>query len=218
MKKTYKKNNFSLIELLSVMVIAIILFGISIMAFNKMTKGQGVKVGARTLGSKIKAVRSYAIIHRKTVALVIPTTEADLPSEYLYKSYRACVVDNMHYQYCDFNYWVPGDKWEFMPTGTAILDVDATAGHVGTGAGTFLYGGSNQGIRNVNFSDIGGSNDTDYVKGIVFFPTGKPALRASSKFVAIGDAASLEAGAASTSNIIDISINSTNGRITYVND
>jgi type II secretory pathway pseudopilin PulG len=212
-----KKTNFTLLELLVVMGISLILLAISAPAFLSMSKGQSVEVAARVIGSELNAARSYAITHRKSVALIIPidNNPSGLSSSYYYKSYRTCIVDNIHYQYCDFVEWIDGEKWEFLPTGTAILDVDTTSGHSGAGAGNFLAGGSNQGIRNVDLSSIGGNVDTDGLRAIVFLQTGKTSLRTGTKYVTVGDAVLLESGVTSSSNQIDIQINGNTGKISY---
>ena len=206
MKKIFKKKSFTLIELLTVMAISIILMAIAIPAFNTLTKGQKVETAARTIGSQLKAVRSYAITHREYVALIIPTTES-LPSEYLYKSYRACIVDSSNV----FEYWVSGEKWEFMPTGTAILEIDNSAD-----LDTVKNFGSAEDIDEVDFSSIGGADSVDGVKGLIFTSTGKcVGASASGIFVNVGDAISLESGITKTSNQIDIKIDLYSGRISY---
>ena len=205
MKKIFNKTSFSLIELLAVMAISIILLAITIPAFNSMAKGQKVEVAARTIGSQLKAVRSYAITNREFIALIIPTTES-LSSEYLYKAYRPCIVNSSFV----FQGWVSGEKWEFMPTGTAILDVDGTLGHIATGAGSFTSAGA---ITSVDFSSIGGGASIPS-KGIVFTATGKTSNPSTRKYVVVGDSLSLETGTA-TSNYIEITIDLYSGRISY---
>jgi type II secretory pathway pseudopilin PulG len=205
MKKICNKTSFSLIELISVVAISIILFAIVIPAFYTLTKGQNVEMATRVIGSQLKAVRSYAITNREYIALIIPTTE-NLPPEYLYKTYRPCVV-NKNFK---FSNWVFGEKWEFLPTGTAILDVDGTLGHPDTGTGNFESAGT---ITSVDFSSIGGG--TASAKGIVFTPTGKTTNPATRKYVAVGSSILLEGGVTSTSNYIEITIDQYSGRISY---
>ena len=206
MKNTYKKNSFTLIELLAVIVISIILLGIAVPAFNTLTKGEKVETAARTIGSQLKAVRAYAITNREYAALIIPTTES-LPSEYLYKSYRPCIVDSSYV----FQEWVSGEKWIFMPTGTTILEIDNSAD-----LDAVKNFGSAEDIDDVDFSSIGGAASVDDVKGMIFTPTGKcVGASASGIFVNVGDAVSLESGISETSNQIDIKIDLYSGRISY---
>ena len=205
MKTKTKKNNFSLIELLCVIVIVILLFSIAIPAFNTLTKGESVESGARIVGSQLKAARIHAVTNREYVALIIPTTES-LLSDYLYKAYRPCIVNSSYV----FQEWVPGEKWEFLPTGAAILDVDNNTGY---DAGAFTSASE---ITGVDFSDIGGGALVDDVKGIVFSPSGKAV--GSRKYVIIGSSALLEGGVTSTSNQVDITIDQYSGRVSYGSD
>jgi type II secretory pathway pseudopilin PulG len=202
----YKKTSFTLIELLAVIVISIILLGIAVPAFNTLTKGEKVETAARTIGSQLKAVRAYAITNREYAALIIPTTE-NLSSEYLYRSYRPCIVDSNYV----FQEWVSAEKWMFMPSGTAVLDVDGTLGHPDTGAGSFESAGT---VTTVDFSDISGGSSVSS-KGIIFSPTGKTVNPATRKYVTVGDALLLESGVNATENTIEITIDLYSGRISY---
>ena len=203
----YKKKAFSLIELLVVLAISIVLLAIAIPAFNSLTKGQSVEIGARTIGSQLKAVRSYAITNREYVALIFPTTESGISNDYLYKSFRACIVDSNN----NFEQWVTDEKWEFMPKGAAILEID-NINDLNT-IGNF---NSAQDIDGVDFSSIGGNSSTDDVHGLVFTSTGTcDGATASGIFVTIGSAIGLEDGISSVNNSIDIRIDLYTGRITY---
>ncbi|OGV56644.1 MAG: hypothetical protein A2X49_08675 [Lentisphaerae bacterium GWF2_52_8] len=66
-----KRNCYTLIELLVVICIMLIIFGISLPAFNKITKAQAVPSAVRELSAKMHLLRGYAIEQRKTVALAI---------------------------------------------------------------------------------------------------------------------------------------------------
>ena len=206
MNKINKKYFFSLIELLCVMVISILLIGIAIPTFNAITQGQKVETAARTIGSQLKSVRSSAITRREYIALIIPTTE-DLSSDYLYRSYRPCIVNSSSV----FQAWISGEKWEFLPPGTAIIDIDNTIGHSGTSAGTFTSAGT---ITSVDFSSIGIEARTN-AQGITFSPTGKSFNPATRKYVTIGEATLLEDSVTSTSDLIEITIDLYSGRISY---
>ncbi len=202
-----KKIYFSLIELLVVLAISIVLLAIAVPAFNSLTKGQSVEIGARTIGSQLKAVRSYAITNREYVALVFPTTESGISNDYLYKSFRACIVDSSNV----FESWITDEKWEFMPKGAAILEID-NSNDLGT-IGNF---NSAQEISSVDLTSIGGSSSVSSVKGLIFRPTGKcEGATTAGIFVNIGGAIGLQDGIDSVNNNIDIRIDLYTGRITY---
>jgi len=44
-----------------------------------------------------------------------------LPSDYYNRSYRACIVKLNGSNY-EFTRWIPGETWQFLPTGALILD------------------------------------------------------------------------------------------------
>jgi len=203
MGKIVKTKYFSLIELLVVIAITGILISIGMPAFNSLMKGQNVEQSARTIGSILKSVRSYAITSRQYAALIIPTNETTLPSSYLYKSFRPCVIDSSN----NFLFWVQDEKWEFMNTGTAILDIDDTSGY---DTGSFAFATE---VDNVNFSSIGGSISVNSVVGVVFQPTGQTS--GATKYVIVGDSTILD-GSVSI-NYIDIIIDQYTGRISYGN-
>ena len=206
---TIERKKFTLLELLVVMVVCLILLAISAPAFLSMSKGQSVDIAARNFGSQLKAARSYAIKNRENIALIIPTTE-NILNDYLYKSYRACIVDSSN----NFEEWIDGEKWDFLPRGTAILEIDSSID-----LNEIKNFSSTEKINDINFSDIGGSSNTDNVNGIVFLPNGKClGVRASGIFITIGDAAGLESGVNSIKNYIDINIDSFSGRISYINE
>ena len=200
MGKIIKNHSFSLIELLAAMAIAAILIGIAVPAFNTLTKGQSVEAAARIVGSQLKATRTYAISNREYTALIIPTTES-LSSDYLYKAYRPCIVDSSSV----FQQWISGEKWEFLPAGSAILDIDNTSGY---NAGNFTSAST---ITSVDFSAIGGGS-SESAKGIVFTPSGKAGTR---KYVVIGSSVVADGEVGSTGNQINVTVDQYSGRISY---
>ncbi len=157
------KNNvlyYTLVEILTVLVIVAILAVVVIPAFQRMIKGQSVDIAAKNISSKLKAVRAHAINNRFYTALLFP--QKDLPEEFLYRSYRACVVDSGK----NFERWLPGEKWSFLPVGASVLQIDNSPAFDDTVSGYVEVDG-------VNCSDIGGLSSVDDVLAIIFTPSGK---------------------------------------------
>ena len=204
----YKKIKFSLIELLVVMAITAVMLGIIIPTFHKVTKGVNVEMGARQFGAQLKAVREYAITHRKRVALIIPSTEA-IPSNYLYRAYRPSIVVGSS---TNFDEWVFGERWEFMPDGTSILAI-TTNKPPDDGPYALpdpLYDAASS-VGVVKFNDIvPGISDTT-AKGIVFTPTGRCA--GGRTYVCVGDPTMNP-----VKNYVTITIDQFTGRISYGNE
>jgi len=114
-----KNKQFSLIELLLVMVISAIMLGIVIPTFHKLTKGVNVEMAARQFGSQLKAVREYAITNRVYVALIMEPINGTsfLPVGYRLLAYRPCIVNSSNV----FQEWVEGERWEFLPDRSMIF-------------------------------------------------------------------------------------------------
>lgn len=162
--KLRTKSYFSLVELLVVIAITVSLLVIVVPAFNKITKGMNTEVAARTLGAKLKAVRGYAITKRKTIALIIPSNDEDnadaddnteLPKSYRGGAYRPCIVDDND----EFIKWVPNERWEFLPVGVNVEEIDSLVNGV-----------------EINYSNISESDSTQTksltLNGVIFKSTG----------------------------------------------
>lgn len=200
------RNKFSLIELISVVAIVVIIMAITLPAFLTMTKGQAVELAAREIGSKLKAVRSYAITNRKYTALVFVTNQTVLSQNYPYKSYRSCIVNSSNV----FLSWVPDEKWEFFPTGTIIQDISITA--VGYNGGTF--GGATD-ITTVADTIVFSSSQT--LKSIIFKPTGDVVGSDAYLVIGEGDYTGGVVNRHNTSNSAIIKVDKYTGRISYGN-
>ena len=70
MKRAVRKF-YTLIEIMTVIVIAAILFGIGIPAFTTMIQGSNMTVAIRQLSAKMQAARAYAVTNRCKVALLL---------------------------------------------------------------------------------------------------------------------------------------------------
>ncbi len=157
---------FTLVEILVVLVVMAILMLIGMPAFEKIAKGQGAELAAREMVGKLKAVRAYAVSNRVYTALVLPSDE--LPDDYRFRSYRAAVVDSLG----AFQYWVPNEKWNTLPTGVAFLDITSGAADTPDPAHSFL--GAMPAITNADFSDMSGTSpDNKTLNAVVFKPNGR---------------------------------------------
>ena len=122
-------NCFSLVELLTVIVIASILFAIAIPAVSSMIRGSASTQAGRELMGRIKAARAYAVSRQTPVAIVFYTTEvpdgATLSSKYACSAYRICTVkymepskENNNWKGWVFQDWI--SEWYFLPRGVAV--------------------------------------------------------------------------------------------------
>ena len=111
MKSTPEKHFYTLIEIMTVIVIAAILFGIGIPAFTTMIQGNNMTVAIRQLSAKITAARAYAVANRCNVAVLL--METNVKDDYCYSAYRVCVVDNDN----KFQEWIEDENWKTLPKG-----------------------------------------------------------------------------------------------------
>lgn len=118
-----KSIYFSLVELLTVVVIASILLSIAVPAFSRMMRGSASTQAARELMGKISYARSQAIAQQTPVAIVFYACEkpsgATLSRNYAYSAYRICTVkfDDANEKWV-FQDWI--GEWAFFPQGIAV--------------------------------------------------------------------------------------------------
>ena len=119
MKTSPRKQFFTLIEIMVVIVIAAIMFGIGIPAFSTMIQGNTMTQAIRMTTAKIKAARAYAVVNKCKVALLLPgkdntLQEGDTSKDHLiWSAYRVCVVDDSN----AFVSWIDGEDWKTLPIG-----------------------------------------------------------------------------------------------------
>lgn len=120
---------YSLVELLTVIVIASILMAIAVPAVTSMIRGSASTQAGRELMGRIRAAKGYAVSRQTPVAIVFYTTEkpsgATLLSNYACSAYRICSVKyvepnskNNMWQGWVFQNWV--SEWYFLPKGIAV--------------------------------------------------------------------------------------------------
>ena len=227
------KSNFTLVEILAVMGLMAILLFMALPAFEKIAKGNGVEIAARTLSGKLGAARGYAINNRQYVAVLMPA--ADLPDPYLYRSYKLCVVSKTSSSVTTgtppvkvttftFERWLPSENWGFLPTGAAINHIGITDSATklsphspGSSSNNWAASTAREEVDGVKLYDIKPSYSVDNVRAIVFKPNGKLAGAGESRYVAVSESTYSGTILATTNqkNWIDITIDQYTGRVTY---
>ena len=120
MKKTGPvKHFYTLVELLVVVALAAILFGIGLPAFNVLTKGNSMTSSINDRAGKIKATRAYAVANNCYTAIIFPCAGNDdglnmdkLDASLWNRACRPCVVyprDNESSWV--FDSWIDGENW-----------------------------------------------------------------------------------------------------------
>ena len=201
---------FTLIEMIAVIVIIACLAVVTVPAFVKLTKGQGVSLGVRTVNSKLNMCRDYAITKRDRVALLMPRADV---GDNCFRCYRACIVDSSN----TFVKWIPGENWGILDQGSAIMEADTDAGVTfGSGNqdpqdGTYLQ------VNNVDLAGAGASAGAkNGVRAVIFKSTGMLAST-DNIYVTIGEGA-VQGGTftcTNTSNKLELIVDKFTGRISY---
>lgn len=159
MKRAVRKF-YTLVEIMTVIVIAAILFGIGIPAFTTMIQGSNMTIAIRQLSAKISAARAYAVTNRCKVAVLLVTTGAK--EDYRDSTYRVCVVDptsttegvKTKYQ---FQEWIEDENWKTLPKGILRKSIGTV---------------SNVLITKVDAAGIGGGSNVD-IPALVFNSKGQ---------------------------------------------
>jgi len=149
MKRAVRKF-YTLVEIMTVIVIAAILFGIGIPAFTTMIQGSNMTVAIRQLSAKISAARAYAVTNRCKVAVLLMKNESGLKEDYCYSAYRVCVVNDDN----SFREWIEDENWKTLPKGVLRQNVSQS-----------------ESINSLDTTDIGSSSTS--ADALVFMENGQ---------------------------------------------
>lgn len=90
-ERSRRCNAFTLVELLTVLVIIGIIAGLGLTAMNHIGRAQALQSGARQFANDITMARQYAIVNSTYLYLVVATRDTTNAVEYPYSSYGFCV-------------------------------------------------------------------------------------------------------------------------------
>lgn len=119
-----KRKHFSLVELLTVILVAGILATLAIPSFEKMMMGSKVNQAASQLKLACEQARVEAVSSRKYVALIFPVNVGSTWSSDARSSIESSFFGGYRMAYVDkngaFQGWVPGSSWQQLPSGTVL--------------------------------------------------------------------------------------------------
>lgn len=161
MKTIRRKHPYTLVEIMTVIVIATILFAIGIPAFSTMIRGSNMTIAIRQLSAKIQAARAYAVTNRCRTAVLLVEAESDVKHEYCYSAYRVCRIYSADTKWLD---WIEDEDWKTLPKGVLRTALPGTGPQTITdfpAAGVSVLGpAASFGIKAIVF-DARGKLDSD---------------------------------------------------------
>ena len=194
------------------MVIIVIMLSILTPVFERMGAGNRVTSTAKSIGSELSLARQYSQTDSSYVALIVPGNTAsytgstasgcpaELPDNYKFAIYRLAHItfDGTSY---NFDRWVDGSKWQILPKGCSVMEVDADIGiYDDSGLNDFVTipaepGAGSSGIsivQNVPFEaplvDNSCNLEGDNVRSVIYAPNGKLTPSGSFRNITIGEA------------------------------
>ncbi len=177
-----KRQRFTLTELLVVMAIMAILMGMALTPFQNILSSSGVDGAQRMLTSQLRMARQYAISKRERVALLLPGPNNNLPDPMRFVAFRSCIVDKSN----NFQRWIQNTEWNYVPTGSSIIEVASSEP-----SGEYTSGGGVSGGKSVVDVSYDWNNDASTSpktvnRAIIFEPTGR--LSHSTAYVSVCEA------------------------------
>jgi type II secretory pathway pseudopilin PulG len=152
-KKNFIKHQYTIVELLVVLVIAGLLTGLTMNGIKGALARQGATGAVRTLALKVSLAQSFAVSKNRYVALIVPDYDQVnmSPSEgYSISSntntaswnnkYSSCFVKNrlcyvtknpLNGDY-EFDRWVDGYEWQALPSKTVAFITEQSSGDTST--------------------------------------------------------------------------------------
>ena len=114
-------KKFTLIELILVIVIMGMLFGLALPAFSKMAIGSGVEAGLRVFSAHLSEAKQVALTEHTYVAIIIPDdSDLGVDNKNCFNAYRMCKVRREGENDFTFLEWFDDSSWSFVPNGSYI--------------------------------------------------------------------------------------------------
>ncbi len=153
------------------------------------------------IGGRLLYARQYAIAHRKRIAVLFPGKDQG-PAKYRWIAFRLCQVDSSNP--AQFTDWVSGTKWEFLPGGAVIAEVDQDAQ-------------ASNPPNDGTWTDVTGAFGTStHCRAVIFKPTGALAGGAQRYITVVdGFAANGNVTIKNSADYVDIKVDQFTGRVSY---
>ncbi len=89
-----RKDGFTLVEMLVVLVTIVILSGITLSAMHNIGRSTALHTASRQIADQINKARNYALVNGTYVYMVVATDQTTSSPNYPFTSYGFCVSSN----------------------------------------------------------------------------------------------------------------------------
>ena len=231
-KTNIKTREFTLVELMVVIVIISIILSMTAPAFRRLMVGNSVDSAARMVSSQLMLARAEAIAKREYVAVIMPaaiTVPSSNTEVYKLQAFRSGYVEKSGSDW-KLKRWVPGTQWTFLPSGALIAAIDDDHGSIAFDSDSKEWILASSWTPTDNCAYVGDGRDEDdnevpivegatnnSVRAIIFKPNGRALNReyiTVMEGICSANDASIERENKSNINVIEI--NAYTGQARYI--
>ncbi len=131
--RSWRKHNFTIVELIIVMIIMTLMLSMTLPSFTQLGKGYKLTQAAQEVIGQVSVAKAYAMANHCYVAVVFPTEQelkrlpgtdsaknaSPFPS-YYNASCRIAIVTKTNANQYEFVMWKPDSNWVLLPEQTII--------------------------------------------------------------------------------------------------
>ncbi len=167
-----RRNCFTLMELIVVMILVGLLLGVAMPSFSKASVGQNLTNAASEVAGQIAIARAYSQANMCYTAIIFPEKSQlesllgpgkklgdTMLSEYVEASFRIAVVHRDDKDSYHFVMWMPGSSWQRLPQGAILSDKSSDFP---------TYDASVENVFGGALSTVGGNKTEDHSTGARF--------------------------------------------------
>jgi len=128
-----------------------------------------VDAATRMVAAQLRLTREHAITTRQSVALLVPAKVGPPGSNYVAfnRVWSARVAANWTWQG-----WIPNTKWEYLPSGTVVVEADEDVAHMYPARLGRPTEYSPSLVQNVDLNGDNVADSPNSVRSVIFKPTG----------------------------------------------
>ncbi len=173
-KKQIRCRPYTLVEILVVLALLMILFGIGSASISALTGKRGLNGAVSVVSSQVNLARSVAVSNNRYVALLVPDPDSNLTTHnntnfksFFCNKMRLCFVKKQTSSSdYEFDGWIMGYEWVELPKRTCMNIITGSDNAAGTSPPVY----QSQSILDIPVFTTGSNVKST---GIVFAPNGR---------------------------------------------